>query len=134
MPTQSCVLHVQANNRWHDAWATMSALAATDGTCMMSEQSKMQFSVAAPAVQERRSVFARRRYGMRACLQELEVGQKQQVWVQSQTTFACVAKNEEGQHMCKVLKQKIWVEGISYELQEIYGMEHASDGRVKTQV
>ena len=39
--------------------------------------------------------------------------------------------------MCKVLKQKIWVEGISYELQEIYGMEHASDGRdghVKTQV
>jgi hypothetical protein len=33
-----------------------------------------------------------------------------------------------------VLKQKIWVEGISYELQEIYGMEHASDGRVKTQV
>ena len=101
---------------------------------MMSEQSKMQLSVAAPAVQERRSVFARRRYGMRACLQELEVGQKQQVWVQSQTTFACVAKNEEGQHMCKVLKQKIWVEGISYELQEIYGMEHASDGRVKTQV
>ena len=67
-------------------------------------------------------------------LQELEVGQKQQVWVQSQTTFACVAKNEEGQHMCKVLKQKIWVEGISYELQEIYGMEHASDGHVKTQV
>lgn len=65
------------------------------------------------------------------------MGQKQQVWVQSQTTFACVAKNEEGHHMCKVLKQKIWVEGISYELQEIYGMEHASDGRdghVKTQV
>lgn len=67
-------------------------------------------------------------------LQELEVGQKQHVWVQSQTTFACVAKNEEGQHMCKVLKQKIWVEGVSYELQEIYGMEHASDGRVRTQV
>ena len=67
-------------------------------------------------------------------IQELEVGQKQQVWIQSQTTFACVAKNEEGQYMCKVLKQKIWVEGISYELQEIYGMEHASDGRVKTQV
>ena len=67
-------------------------------------------------------------------MQELEVGQKQHVWVQSQTTFACVAKNEEGQHMCKVLKQKIWVEGVSYELQEIYGMEHASDGHVKTQV
>ncbi|KAL3141998.1 hypothetical protein ABBQ32_004641 [Trebouxia sp. C0010 RCD-2024] len=66
-------------------------------------------------------------------LEELEVGQKQHVWVQSQTTFACVAKNEEGQHMCKVLKQKIWVEGVSYELQEIYGMEHASDGRARTQ-
>lgn len=36
--------------------------------------------------------------------------------------------------MCKVLKQKIWVEGVSYELQEIYGMEHASDGRARTQV
>lgn len=77
-------------------------------------------------------------HGLTLCgmgsLQELEVGQKQHVWVQSQTTFACVAKNEEGQHMCKVLKQKIWVEGVSYELQEIYGMEHASDGRVRTQV
>jgi len=104
------------------------------GTCNVSEQSKMQLSIAAPAVQECRSVFARGHFGMCPWLQELEVGQKQQVWVQSQTTFACVAKNEEGQHMCKVLKQKIWVEGISYELQEIYGMEHASDGRVKTQV
>lgn len=67
-------------------------------------------------------------------LQELEVGQQQKVWVQSQTTFASVVKNEEGQHVCKVLKQKIWVEGVSYELQEIYGMEHASDGQVRTQV
>lgn len=69
-----------------------------------------------------------------ACPQELEVGQQQKVWVQSQTTFASVVKNEEGQHVCKVLKQKIWVEGVSYELQEIYGMEHASDGQVRTQV
>lgn len=66
-------------------------------------------------------------------LEELEVGQQQKVWVQSQTTFASVAKNEEGQHVCKVLKQKIWVEGVSYELQEIYGMEHASDGQARTQ-
>jgi hypothetical protein len=68
-------------------------------------------------------------------LQELEVGQAQKVWVQSQTTFAALARHEEGHYMCKVLKQKIWVEGVSYELQEIYGMEHAgaSDGRPKTE-
>ena len=28
-----------------------------------------------------------------------------------------------------VIKQKIWVEGVSYELQEIYGLEHAAGKR-----
>eukprot|EP00891_Asterochloris_glomerata_P009535 jgi/Astpho2/9535/fgenesh1_pg.00146_%23_2_t len=63
-------------------------------------------------------------------LQELEVGQMQKVWIQSQTTFASVAKNEDGHFCCKMLKQKIWFEGCSFELQEIYGMEHSQrDGR-----
>jgi E3 ubiquitin-protein ligase MGRN1 len=46
------------------------------------------------------------------------------VWVQSQTTFAALCTDEEGGGFeVKVLKQKIWVDGVSYELQEIYGME-----------
>ena len=31
--------------------------------------------------------------------------------------------------MPRVIKQKIWVEGTSYELQEIYGIENSSAGR-----
>ena len=38
----------------------------------------------------------------RLCMQELEVGQMQKVWIQSQTTFASVAKNEDGHFCCKV--------------------------------
>jgi hypothetical protein len=37
--------------------------------------------------------------------------------VQSQTTFAVLGKGEEGEFEVRVLKQKIWVEGVSYELQ-----------------
>ena len=60
------------------------------------------------------------------CVQELTPGGPQKVWVQSQTTFAQLAKDEEGKYQVRTLKQKIWVEGISYELQEIYGMEQAT--------
>ena len=59
-------------------------------------------------------------------MQELRPGASQKLWVQSQTTFAVLAKDEEGRWVARVLKQKIWVEGISYELQEIYGMENSS--------
>ncbi|KAK9836425.1 hypothetical protein WJX74_000180 [Apatococcus lobatus] len=62
-------------------------------------------------------------------LQEIVPGQEQKLWVQSQTTFASIAKDEEGKPVCRVQKQKIWVEGVSYELQEIYGMEHAAGFR-----
>lgn len=62
-------------------------------------------------------------------MQELVPGQEQKLWVQSQTTFASIAKDEEGRPVCRVQKQKIWVEGVSYELQEIYGMEHAAGFR-----
>jgi len=37
--------------------------------------------------------------------------------VQSQTTFASLGKGEDGEWEVRVLKQKIWVDGISYELQ-----------------
>ena len=48
--------------------------------------------------------------------------------VQSQTTFAALepdAASPAG-FTLRVLKQKIWVAGVSYELQEIYGMESAA--------
>lgn len=37
--------------------------------------------------------------------------------MQSQTTFAVLGKGEDGDFEVRVLKQKIWVEGVSYELQ-----------------
>lgn len=54
----------------------------------------------------------------RGCVQELSHGGAQEAWVQSQTTFATLAHGEvEGEWEARVLKQKIWVDGISYELQ-----------------
>ena len=50
-------------------------------------------------------------------MQELEPGAAQKQWVQSQTTFAVLGKGEDGEYEVRVLKQKIWVEGVSYELQ-----------------
>lgn len=49
--------------------------------------------------------------------QELEPGAAQKLWVQSQTTFALLGKGEEGEYEVRVVKQKIWVKGTSYELQ-----------------
>lgn len=37
--------------------------------------------------------------------------------MQSQTTFASLGKGEDGEWEVRVLKQKIWVDGVSYELQ-----------------
>jgi hypothetical protein len=44
-------------------------------------------------------------------------------WVQAQTTYATLTEGHGGDVDTRVLKQKIWVEGVSYELQEIYGIE-----------
>ena len=57
------------------------------------------------------------------CEQELRPGAPQNAWIQSQTTCAVLVKDEDGKWQPKVVKQKIWVEGVCYELQEIYGME-----------
>ena len=64
--------------------------------------------------------------------QELEVGAGQKSWVQSQTTFAALMRDEHagaGGLRARVLKQKIWVEGVSYELQEIYGIDSLNSRR-----
>ena len=48
---------------------------------------------------------------------------------QAQTTFASVEKTPGASAFAvSVLKQKIWVDGVSYELQEIFGIEHCSTG------
>lgn len=44
-------------------------------------------------------------------------GAEQQPWVQSQTTFAVLHREEDGSFAVRTVKQKIWVEGVSYELQ-----------------
>mmetsp|Transcript_32493 Transcript_32493/g.71011 ORF Transcript_32493/g.71011 Transcript_32493/m.71011 type:complete len:338 (-) Transcript_32493:259-1272(-) len=49
-------------------------------------------------------------------------------WVQAQTTYATLVKGEDGKYIVRVLKQKIWVDGTSYELQEIYGIEGSAGG------
>lgn len=61
-------------------------------------------------------------------LEELVPGGEQKPWVQSQTTFAKLHKEEDGSWGVRAIKQKIWVDGQSYELQEIYGLEHADGG------
>lgn len=56
--------------------------------------------------------------------QELAPGTEQKVWVQSQTTFALLHKEEDGTFDVRVAKQKIWVDGVSYELQ-VRGLREA---------
>lgn len=58
-------------------------------------------------------------------LKDLKEGSAQPLWVQSQTTFATIVYEDDEHWKVKVNKQKIWVAGVSYELQEIYGMESA---------
>ncbi|CAH1452144.1 unnamed protein product [Lactuca virosa] len=45
----------------------------------------------------------------------------------SQITDA-VFENDKGEYKVKVLKQILWVNGIRYELQEIYGIGNSADG------
>lgn len=46
-------------------------------------------------------------------------------WIQSQTTYASISREGDGWKV-QVLKQKLWVDGVSYVLQEIYGLENAA--------
>lgn len=55
-------------------------------------------------------------------MDDVVVGGELPQWVQSQTTYAWV-EHEGEEWVARVVKQKIWVKGESYELQEIYGME-----------
>lgn len=63
-------------------------------------------------------------------LDALDVGCEQPDWVQSQTTYARLTKEEDGEIGLRIIKQKIWFKGEAYELQEIYGMERNARGGV----
>jgi len=59
-------------------------------------------------------------------LASLAPGCPMEPWIQSQTTYGCLVKHENS-YTLKVHKQKIWVQGTAYELQEIYGLENANN-------
>lgn len=52
---------------------------------------------------------------------------------QSHTTVAIVEKHSDGSYVLKALKQKLFVDGLCYLLQEIYGIENknADNAKVK---
>ena len=54
---------------------------------------------------------------------QLDAGCALPDWAQAQSTYARLRRDDEGGWSLQILKQKIWVSGVSYELQEIYGME-----------
>jgi len=54
---------------------------------------------------------------------------------QSHTTIAVVEQYSDGSYILKALKQKLFVDGLCYLLQEIYGIENkTTDLKVCTEV
>lgn len=45
----------------------------------------------------------------------------------AQITLAVLEKNDEGNFRVRVVKQILWVEGVRYELREIYGISNSED-------
>ncbi|XP_012227131.1 E3 ubiquitin ligase Rnf157 [Linepithema humile] len=52
---------------------------------------------------------------------------------QSHTTIAVVEKHSDGTYVLKALKQKLYVDGLCYLLQEIYGIENKNTENAKQQ-
>lgn len=52
---------------------------------------------------------------------------------QSHTTIAVIEKHSDGSYVLKALKQKLFVDGLCYLLQEIYGIENKNteDAKVR---
>jgi len=48
--------------------------------------------------------------------------------VHSQATHAVIERKDDDHYLVRVVKQIIWVDGLSYELQEIYGIENSQGG------
>lgn len=56
-------------------------------------------------------------------LSSLRPGGRQQSWVQSQTNLALLYRDEQQQWHIKPTSQKLLVEGVNYEVLDIYGVE-----------
>lgn len=54
--------------------------------------------------------------------------------IQSQSTYTTLTKSADGVFDLKVTKQRVMVDGVSYILQEIFGIEHAQDSSQDTTV
>ncbi|XP_046744537.1 probable E3 ubiquitin-protein ligase MGRN1 isoform X1 [Diprion similis] len=52
---------------------------------------------------------------------------------QSHTTIAVIEKHSDGSYVLKALKQKLYVDGLCYLLQEIYGIENKNSENAKQQ-
>lgn len=48
---------------------------------------------------------------------------------QSHTTIATIEKSTDGGYVLKALKQKLFVDGLCYLLQEIYGIENKNNDK-----
>lgn len=55
-------------------------------------------------------------------LEGLPPGSPLPSWMQAQTTYAKLSLEQDGKWEVRVVKQTIWVEGVVYDLQEIYGL------------
>ncbi len=62
-------------------------------------------------------------------LESLDPGCELPQWVQSQTTYARLVKEDDGSWGLRVIKQKIWVKGTAYELQVGRGAGAGWSGR-----
>lgn len=87
----------------------MQWLAAAHAALRRKQRSCLQFHAGCPAAQQARHMLL----PCAAC----RPGAEQQPWVQSQTTFAVLHREDDGSFAVRTTKQKIWVEGVSYELQ-----------------
>jgi len=52
---------------------------------------------------------------------------------QSHTTICVVDHHTDGTYALRALKQKIYVDGLSYLLQEIYGIENKNINKVRAE-
>lgn len=50
---------------------------------------------------------------------------------QSHTTIAVVDRHSDGTYVLRALKQKLYVDGLCYLLQEIYGIENKNNENIK---
>ncbi|XP_015087710.1 probable E3 ubiquitin-protein ligase LUL4 isoform X1 [Solanum pennellii] len=63
-------------------------------------------------------------------LDEKYVGQSLENSAHSQITEAVLVKNNEDHFQVKVIKQILWIEGVRYELREIYGINNSEETNV----